>query len=295
MINYSIIIPHKDIPLLLERCVLSIPEREDVQIIIVDDNSSEYSVAKLQSLERSCKQNNLSIIYLDESQAKGAGRARNVGLSHAIGKWIVFADADDTFETESLDTAFEKYVDDELDVVYFGIKCLDAETMLPINNAKQSYLDHLYSVKDAENRCRYKINVPWGKFVNRQLVVKKNITFDETKVGNDAWFSLQVGFWANKIAIDYTPIYNWMVRSGSITSNKTKEAVFEHLFLHSRLNSFKESHKLVKYRTSLFVFIPMLLRAKVPVFKAFLLCLKHTSQRYILNDIVKVIKMVLVK
>ena len=36
---YSIIIPHKNIPKLLQRCLDSIPERDDVQVIIVDDNS----------------------------------------------------------------------------------------------------------------------------------------------------------------------------------------------------------------------------------------------------------------
>ena len=38
-IKYSIIIPHYDIPDLLLRCVKSIPEHKDIQIIIVDDNS----------------------------------------------------------------------------------------------------------------------------------------------------------------------------------------------------------------------------------------------------------------
>ena len=38
--NYSIIIPHKNIPQLLKRCLDSIPQRDDVQIIVVDDNSS---------------------------------------------------------------------------------------------------------------------------------------------------------------------------------------------------------------------------------------------------------------
>ena len=37
--NYSFIIPHHNLPELLKRCVSSIPKRDDVQIIIVDDNS----------------------------------------------------------------------------------------------------------------------------------------------------------------------------------------------------------------------------------------------------------------
>lgn len=39
MIKYSIIIPHHNVPTLLERCVNSIPQRDDIQIIVVDDNS----------------------------------------------------------------------------------------------------------------------------------------------------------------------------------------------------------------------------------------------------------------
>ena len=41
MINYSIIIPHKNSPELLERCLNSIPERKDIEIIVVDDCSNE--------------------------------------------------------------------------------------------------------------------------------------------------------------------------------------------------------------------------------------------------------------
>ena len=40
-INYSIIIPHKNIPELLVRCLNSIPEREDIQVIVVDDCSDD--------------------------------------------------------------------------------------------------------------------------------------------------------------------------------------------------------------------------------------------------------------
>ena len=34
---FSIIIPHKDIPDLLMRCLKSIPVSEDIQVIVVDD------------------------------------------------------------------------------------------------------------------------------------------------------------------------------------------------------------------------------------------------------------------
>ena len=44
MINYSIVIPHKNTPDLLQYCLDSIPVRDDVQVIVVDDNSDADKV-----------------------------------------------------------------------------------------------------------------------------------------------------------------------------------------------------------------------------------------------------------
>lgn len=52
MINYSIIIPHKNISSLLRRCLDSIPERDDLEIIVVDDNSNEKTIKDLQSIQK---------------------------------------------------------------------------------------------------------------------------------------------------------------------------------------------------------------------------------------------------
>lgn len=39
--TFSIIIAHYDIPDLLMRCLKSIPVSEDIQVIVVDDNSAD--------------------------------------------------------------------------------------------------------------------------------------------------------------------------------------------------------------------------------------------------------------
>ena len=43
-INFSIIIPHKNSADLLQYCLDSIPNRDDVQVIVVDDNSDADKV-----------------------------------------------------------------------------------------------------------------------------------------------------------------------------------------------------------------------------------------------------------
>lgn len=44
-IRYSVIIPHKDIPDLLDRLLHSIPRREDIEVFVVDDNSDPKIMA----------------------------------------------------------------------------------------------------------------------------------------------------------------------------------------------------------------------------------------------------------
>lgn len=88
--TYSIIIPHKNTITLLRRCVESIPKRNDVQIIVIDDYSDIISAEEWNQFQQVYSHVEL---YLPE-EGKGAGYARNIGLKHAKGKWIIFADAD---------------------------------------------------------------------------------------------------------------------------------------------------------------------------------------------------------
>jgi glycosyltransferase involved in cell wall biosynthesis len=66
----------------------SIPRRKDIQIIAVDDNSDENKVdfSKFPWLDDKHVE-----VYIKE-EGKGAGYARNVGMEHANGKRLLFAD-----------------------------------------------------------------------------------------------------------------------------------------------------------------------------------------------------------
>ena len=69
--TYTIIIPHKNSPKLLQRCLDSIPHRDDLHIIVVDDNSDPDIVdfKLFPGLDR----NDVDVIFTKEG--KGAGYA----------------------------------------------------------------------------------------------------------------------------------------------------------------------------------------------------------------------------
>ena len=85
--KYSVVIPHKDSLQWLFRCVASIPVREDLEVIVVDDNSS---LAETDWTDFRKEFPHVRLFMTHE--AKGAGYVRNVGLEHATGEWVVFAD-----------------------------------------------------------------------------------------------------------------------------------------------------------------------------------------------------------
>lgn len=84
MINYTIIIPHHNTPDLLNKCIKSIPDRKDIQIIVIDDNS-DPNIVNSETFHIS-ERNNVEIIF--NKIGKGAGHARNIGLDRAKGKWL---------------------------------------------------------------------------------------------------------------------------------------------------------------------------------------------------------------
>ena len=91
--SFSIIIPHKEIPDLLLRCLKSIPVSEDIQVIVVDDSSADADTY----LDRYPDLSRPYLEFIRTTKGGGAGYARNVALGHAEGRWILFADADDFF------------------------------------------------------------------------------------------------------------------------------------------------------------------------------------------------------
>ena len=213
---FSIIIPHKDIPDLLMRCLKSIPVSEDIQVIVVDDNSADADTY----LEGYPELSRPYLEFIRTTKGGGAGYARNVGLDHAKGKWLLFADADDFF-VEDMHNIITSYVDSEADVIYFKKKSVLSEN-ISIGTDRSSYINKnidQYLRDGDEWYIRYKMHVPWGKIVKRELINKYSIHFDEVKYSNDVYFSMLVGYYAGTIEAVNKFFYVVTSRSDSLTSN----------------------------------------------------------------------------
>jgi len=239
-IIYSIIIPHKNCPDLLQRCIDSIPEREDTEVIVVDDNSDPSKVDFLNFPGNTRKE--VKLIFTKEG--KGAGYARNVGMDAAQGKWLIFADADDVFVMETLNSEMDKQINSDADIIFFDVDWVNVDMGDTRRNWERKKMIKKGS-KKAEDWLRYVSNQPWGKMLKRKFIVKNNIRFSEVIAGNDFFFSCQTGVYAKNVNIVPICIYNYLFRRNDcITANRSREAMFAKINEGIKRNIFLEKYNL---------------------------------------------------
>lgn len=242
--KYSIIIPHYNIPHLLQRAINSIPNREDLEIIIIDDFSSEQNKLELRKI---CKEDSRQIKLLEHSNNKGGGAARNSGMDIAEGEFVLFLDADDFFN-DCIDELMTEYADDRMhDVIFFKANSVDNETLVPkdrLNYLNDEIDEWLRNPDKGEVGLRYFFGVPVCKIIRRSVIIKNNLRFDETRIHNDTTFAYMLGYAANRIVADPRAGYCATVRSGSVSRQQSDELQLvtinilgrEVLFFREKLN-----------------------------------------------------------
>lgn len=242
---YSIIIPHYNIPHLLKRCLSSIPHREDVQVIVVDDKSDENYLSVLQLLEKEFDW--ITFIYAKEG--RGAGYVRNIGLKYAKGSYILFADADDFFNY-CIDSVFDDYKDKDADIVFFNANSLDTDTYmhtyrcLHLNEMIKAYRKR---PDKAIFELKYTFGEPWCKMVKRKLIEDNNIRFSETIIHNDTRYSYLVGFYSENIHVDERAIYCVTDRIGSVSKCISLDRLLTRTAVFAEANQFFKKHHINRF------------------------------------------------
>lgn len=247
-INFSIIIPHRDSINTLNILLSSIPDKSDVEIIIIDNSINPLLISDILT------QRTFKIIYSEPE--RGAGGARNEGINASVGQWLIFADADDYFPEDSFDV-FYSHLESDSDVIYY---CMRGEF---IETGEQSDRGDIYTNlvrkylkgEDHESVIRTTYSSPCGKMIKSNYVKSNGFYFDEVKAANDAYFALLIGFHANKIEAYGNIVYTATVSKGSLTRTRSYEIIKSRLNTTLKCNKFLRKHKLSHLQSSiLFIF-----------------------------------------
>jgi len=121
-LKFSILIPAYNAAQYIKTCLESIFfqqfDHSKYEIILVDDCSTDDTLNICSALAS----NNANLHIFTSSNNVGPGIARNIGVSHACGEWIIFLDSDDSLASDAL-LKLQTYIDsqsDDLDVIGYN-------------------------------------------------------------------------------------------------------------------------------------------------------------------------------
>ncbi len=233
---YTIIIPHYNAPHKLRRLLKSIPLRDDLQVLVVDDSSSNY-ITEYEAV----KQEFSYIEFYSTEINGGGGKARNIGLKHAAGSYVIFADSDDYF-TPEFSLVLDRYSRaNDADIIF-----CNAVSVYEDSKERSTRTDHLRRYLDifkidtqkGELLLRYGFGEPWSKIIKRSMLMEHQIMFDELPIHNDTKFSYLIGTYARHIMCDSVSIYCVTDSPKSVS----KAVNWKHLKIRAQVFAKKEQY-----------------------------------------------------
>ena len=214
----------------LNKTILSVVNQtlNDVEIICVDDGSSDKSIEKLNNLK-----NKYGLIKIFSQENQGSGKARNTGIDKATGEYIAFLDADDIFINKyALEIMYNFAKDNNADVVSANLQFVEKNYKLKENwhyhNKDYAYFSSYGFISPKD------YGIPFAFYKNifkREFLLKYNIKFPDLIRGQDPVFLAEVLSNTNKI---YTvPLnfygYNYSIGGGVNVKVNTYEKKYSYM------------------------------------------------------------------
>lgn len=216
----TVILPIYNAEKYLKKCINSILRQtyKNLEIVLVNDGSTDNS-------EKICKdymQKDDRITYIKQENL-GVSVARNKGLDQARGQYIIFIDADDYIEKNTVEVLIKKAIEEKCDIIRYGYvretkflkKAYKFSTDKNIKISKQYYSEKVYpyliSTGDFSSTCT--------TLLKKEII--NNIRFDENlKYGEDFKFMVQAILNSETIFVIPKALYHYRYNFSSATNIK---------------------------------------------------------------------------
>lgn len=184
----SIIIPVYNAEIYLENCISTVTacQESDMEIILVDDGSTDQSLAICQEVER--KDPRIQVI---SKKNEGVSVARNTGMNIAKGNYLMFMDADDYMNEKEWATVWKEIQKDK-DFTAFSYYSLYSD-----GSYKEEPFQEQFENGELDDVYRLLLTTPllhtcWGKLFRRTIIEQQKIQFPAgVKIGEDYLFVLE--------------------------------------------------------------------------------------------------------
>ena len=215
----SIIIPVYNVEKYLNRCMESIVKQTyaDLQIILVDDGSKDKSGAMCDAWER--KDSRITVIHQKNG---GLSNARNTGMKHAKGEYLIFVDSDDVAAPEMTEQLIGLIEAEDADISICGVSHIFDENNIRFekNQTETMSYDRNSAIKEMWYQKSF-LPSAWGKAYKKSLF--ENLGFTEGILFEDIDIMHELFWRSNKIVYKNQALYGYVHREDSITTAKFSE------------------------------------------------------------------------
>lgn len=191
MVPYiSVVVPVYNTSKYLRQCIDSLIHQtlNNIELIFVDDGSTDDSLSVLK--EYAARDSRIMIL---EQKNQYAGVARNNGMKHASGKYIIFLDSDDFFELNMLEELYITAERNNVDIVLFGFFGYDNLTGTTEYTQMPEIQKGVFSPKDlGKDIFSVCDGVTWNKLYLKKFVEETGLTFQPLIHSNDAFFTRMI-------------------------------------------------------------------------------------------------------
>lgn len=220
MPKISVIVPVYNVAPYLERgleCLLN-QTLEDIEIICIDDCSTDGSLSILRNFEQ--KDSRIKVIALDKNH--GVSYARNKGLDIMQGEYVSFMDSDDKINPDYMEKLYIKAKEGNYDIVKCQKEQLNLDGTITIGGCYKRIL----------NYGLYAFYCEWASAIYKTSIIQENhIRIPESiSVSEDFVFLNKIVCKSKSIATVPDVYYYYLKREGSLYSDifslqKIKEAL----------------------------------------------------------------------
>lgn len=229
----SVIIPCYNVEPYIGECLDSVIGqtigKENLEIIVVDDCSTDNTVQILQAYETRYPEQ--MIVVLCEQNGR-QGTARNIGLSYASGEFVSFVDSDDYIVSDMYEQLLDAMEKSDADVAQFRY------TENPEELYQRSKLTwQVYDYSCEANRRSYLLqdqimnNSCTTKLYRKSLLDRAGTMFGEGVCYEEPLFTYPLKYYVKKVCVTEQPFYYYRPNEGGTTIDKMSQpdTIMDHL------------------------------------------------------------------